>query len=62
MEIVLFEGKNRQIRKMAEVLHLHILNLKRVAIGNVQLGGLEVSKWRNLTAEESGALKKAAGL
>ena len=62
LEIVLFEGKNRQIRKMAEVLHLHILNLKRVAIGNVQLGGLEVSKWRNLTAEESGALKKAAGL
>lgn len=62
LEIVLYEGKNRQIRKMAEKLHLHILQLKRVAIGSVQIEALESGKWRNLTDDEVSALKKEAGL
>lgn len=60
LKITLFEGKNRQIRKMAEKLHLHVLQLKRVAIGSLQIGGLDVGKWRSLTSAEVSALKKEA--
>lgn len=62
LEITLFEGRKRQIRRMAEKLHLHILSLKRVAIGPIKLGNLESGKSRKLTAEEISALKKSAGI
>ena len=62
LEITLFEGRKRQIRRMAEKLHLHIISLKRITIGPVELGDLESGKFRKLTETESESLKKSAGL
>lgn len=50
--MTLFEGKKRQIRRMAAYLHLHILDLKRISIGSIKLGNLSVGKYRELTKEE----------
>ncbi len=52
LEITLYEGKKRQIRRMLAVLHLHILELKRISIGSIKLGELPLGKSRNLTQEE----------
>ncbi len=56
-EIILSQGKNRQIRRMCEALHLHITGLKRVSIGLVRLGDLQIGKWRYLTDGEVSMLK-----
>jgi 23S rRNA pseudouridine2604 synthase len=45
ISIVLREGRNRQIRRMCELVGLQIISLKRVRIGSIQLGGLPVGKW-----------------
>lgn len=52
LEIVLREGRNRQIRKMCEQLGLTVPRLKRTAIGQVKLGMLPQGKWRELTQDE----------
>jgi 23S rRNA pseudouridine2605 synthase len=52
IEIVLEEGKNRQIRRMLEALGVAVLRLVRVSIGALQLGTLEKGQARELTAEE----------
>lgn len=57
LEIVLHEGRNRQIRKMCEELGLEVCRLKRICIGNVKLGMLQPGKWRNLTSDEISSLK-----
>lgn len=46
LTIILKEGKNRQIRRMCELVGLTILSLKRVRIGNIQLGSLPVGQWQ----------------
>ena len=46
MEIVLYEGRNRQIRKMCESLGLEVARLKRTSMGSLKLGMLPVGKWR----------------
>lgn len=58
LEIVLDEGKNRQIRRIFEELGIEVLRLVRVAIGNVQLGDLPKGKWRELTVEETAGLRR----
>lgn len=60
LEIVLYEGRNRQIRKMCEQLGLEVARLKRVAIGPVRLGMLQPGKWRALTADEVKRLASGA--
>lgn len=55
--ITIFEGHNRQIRRMFEFIGLQIIELKRVAIGNLQLGDLPLGKYRKLTREELKMLK-----
>ena len=45
LSIVLREGKNRQIRRMCEIVGLEITSLKRVRIGNIQLGSLPPGQW-----------------
>jgi 23S rRNA pseudouridine2605 synthase len=56
LEIVLDEGRNRQIRRLLEALDIGVLRLVRVAIGGLQLGELPKGQWRELTAEEVAAL------
>ena len=60
LEIVLSEGRNRQIRKMCEQLGLEVARLKRTAVGTLRLGMLHPGKWRELTADEVKRLKNAA--
>ena len=55
----LTEGKNRQIRRMCEAAGVSVMQLKRFAIGNVQLGELKPGSWRNLTPEEIKELTQA---
>lgn len=56
LEIILYEGRNREIRKMCETLGLEVARLKRVAIGPVRLGMLHPGKYRELTKEEISGL------
>lgn len=53
----LFEGRNRQIRRMCEAHNVRILQLTRVAIGKIRLDKLEVGKWRYLNEKEIHYLK-----
>lgn len=52
LRFVLREGKKRQIRRMCEMVGLHVVGLKRVRIGSINLGKLPVGEWRYLRPEE----------
>jgi 23S rRNA pseudouridine2457 synthase len=52
LEIILREGKKRQIRHMTAMVGLPTLRLIRVAIGKIGLGDLQPGAWRDLTANE----------
>lgn len=62
VEIVLYEGRNRQIRKMCDELGLEVARLKRIAVGSIKLGMLPQGKWRELTEDEVHKLTSNAGL
>lgn len=62
LEIIIYEGRNRQIRKMCEALGLEVARLKRTQIGSVKLGMLKPGDWRNLTEDEVHKLSVAASL
>ncbi len=62
LEIIIYEGRNRQIRKMCDALGLEVARLKRTQIGSVKLGMLKQGDWRNLTDEEVHKLTVAAAL
>ena len=51
-EITIYEGRNRQIRKMCESVSLEVIRLKRNAVGSIKLGMLQPGKWRELTEDE----------
>ena len=57
LEIELFEGRNRQIRRMCEQVELRIKRLCRIAIGRIRLGDLKVGRYRHLTKQEIAYLK-----
>lgn len=57
IEVVLHEGRNRQIRRMCEALGMKILRLRRIAEGKLTLGKLPAGKWRHLTKDEIAYLK-----
>ncbi len=59
LEIILDEGRNRQIRRMLAALDVEVLRLVRVAIGPLQLGKLEKGAHRPLTREEKRMLDEA---
>jgi len=59
LEIVLDEGKNRQIRRMLESMDAEVLRLMRVAIGPLPLGELAKGSFRALTKEEKRMLDRA---
>ncbi len=52
LRFVLREGKKRQIRRMCEMVGLHVVGLKRVRIGSITLGKLPVGQWRYLRTDE----------
>jgi 23S rRNA pseudouridine2605 synthase len=56
LEIVLDEGRNRQIRRLLEALDVSVLRLVRVAIGPLSLGTLAKGQWRMLTQKEIDSL------
>ncbi len=62
LEIVLYEGRNRQIRRMCEAVDLEVARLRRIAVGSVKLGMLQTGEWRDLTAAEVESLFKSAGV
>ena len=57
LEIELFEGRNRQIRRMCEQVELHITRLTRIAIGSLTLGDIPEGRYRHLTPDEIEYLK-----
>ena len=61
LEIVLYEGRNRQIRRLCEEAGLETLRLKRVSIGQLSLGKLKPAEYRELTPNEVAALKRESG-
>lgn len=62
LEIILYEGRNRQIRKMCEEVGLEVARLKRTAIGSIKLGMLKQGSWRHLTDDEVRKLMISAGM
>ena len=60
--IVLKEGKNRQVRRMAEKVGYEVVSLKRVRMANVCLGQLKPGQWRALTDGEVRELLKRTGI
>lgn len=58
LEIVLTEGKNREVRRMIEALGFKVLKLVRTRIGPLTLEGLEVGRWRALSEREIAALQR----
>ena len=61
LEIVLHEGRNRQIRRLCEEAGLEVVRLKRVAVGQLKLSGLKAGEYRSLTRDEVSLLKRQSG-
>lgn len=61
LEIVLDEGRNRQIRRLLDAFDVSVLRLVRVAIGSLALGDLGKGKWRELERAEVEALASTSG-
>jgi 23S rRNA pseudouridine2605 synthase len=59
IEVVLDEGKNRQIRRMLAVLGIGVLRLVRISVGPLQLGKLAKGAYRHLTTGEKLAIDRA---
>ena len=58
IELVLTEGRNRQVRRMTAAVGHPTLRLIRTAIGDVQLGDLPAGAWRDLTLAELRRLRR----
>lgn len=59
MELVIREGRNRQVRKMCEAVGLEVARLKRTAFGPLRLGMLKPGTCRELKPEELRAIRAA---
>lgn len=58
LDIEIHEGRNRQVKKMCEIINHPVKKLKRVAIGELEIGGLDIGNWRFLEDDEIDYLKK----
>ncbi len=58
IEIIIHEGKNRQVRKMLEAVGKRTVSLERRKIGNIDISSVNKGKWRYLTNEEVDKLLK----
>ena len=61
LEIILYEGRNRQIRRLCEEAGLETIRLKRLSVGQLSLGRLKPGEYRELTPAEVAALKRESG-
>ena len=57
VEISISEGRNRQVRKMFEAIGYEVVNLQRIAVGNLTLGNIPLGRWRHLSNSEINYLK-----
>lgn len=55
-KITIFEGKNREVRRMCSAVGLHIVKLRRIAIGNYELGDLPLKKYKKVSISELQAI------
>ena len=62
LEMELYEGRNRQIRRMCQAVGLKIKQLTRIRIGKLELGELPLGKWRYLTDDEVAYLYRSVKL
>jgi 23S rRNA pseudouridine2604 synthase len=60
LRFVLTEGRNRQIRRMCELVELRVMDLLRVRIGPLELGDLSEGRWRLLASAEREAMIRAS--
>jgi 23S rRNA pseudouridine2604 synthase len=60
LTFILKEGRNRQIRRMCDLVELTVIDLLRTRIGPLRLGDLPEGRWRRLAAEERSAILGAA--
>lgn len=58
LEVVIHEGRNRQVRRMCDMAGMKVRRLIRIAEGTLSLGKLPVGKWRLLTEDEIEQLKR----
>ncbi|CAN5343748.1 hypothetical protein BH10PSE2_BH10PSE2_19190 [soil metagenome] len=56
LKFILREGRNRQIRRMCEMVDLEVIDLIRVRVGPIRLDGVPEGRWRVITPEERAAL------
>ena len=56
LRFVLSEGRNRQIRRMCELVELYVVDLLRTRIGTLDLGNLPEGQWRHMTPDERNEL------
>jgi 23S rRNA pseudouridine2605 synthase/16S rRNA pseudouridine516 synthase len=62
LEITIYEGRNRQVKRMCEHIGNPVLRLKRIRFGALTLEGLRPGQYRHLSGEELNRLKEKAGL
>ncbi|GAB5455326.1 MAG: hypothetical protein Hens2KO_15550 [Henriciella sp.] len=60
LRFILKEGRKRQIRRMCDLVGLRVVDLQRIRIGPLEMGDLELGKWRLLQAKERAALIAAS--
>ncbi len=58
LEIIIHEGRNRQVKKMCEKINHPVKKLKRVSIGEIEIGGIDIGNWRYLNEDEINYLNR----
>ena len=58
LEVILTEGRKREVRRLCRAVGLHVVRLARVAVGNITLGKLPSGDYRKMTLEELKGLKR----
>lgn len=61
VEMEIFEGRYRQIRRMCEAIFLRLKDLERIQFGKIKIGELKEGKYRSLTKQEVEQLQKSVG-
>jgi pseudouridine synthase len=62
LRMILTEGRNRQIRRMAEVVQNHVRRLERQRVMHIRIGTLPRGQWRHLSIEELSELFQTVGM